>query len=309
MKAIVQHRLGGPEVLELSEVPEPEPEPTQVLVRVRAAGINPADWKARKVGLPVGDLPFIPGWDVAGIVEEVGFGVTRFQPGDRVFGMVRFPHEGAAYAEYVAAPSRQFVTVPESVDDLQAGALPLSSLTAWQLLVDTARVKPGDRVLILAAAGGVGSLATQIAKESGAYVIGTAGPEDHDYLLSLGADEHIDYRSEDVGATVSGVDVVIDLVGGQTGRDAVPCVRDGGLIVTVPSGAADIDALDAAAAGRIRASSFLVEPDRTGMEAIASLAGSGRLTVRVAASYPLAEAALAQERAETGAGGKVVLTP
>jgi|KBSSwiStaDraftv2_1062776.scaffolds.fasta_scaffold263747_2 NADPH:quinone reductase-like Zn-dependent oxidoreductase len=308
MKAIVQTELGGPEVLRPTDVPVPTPAPTEVLVRVHTAGINPADWKSRSRGLPVGDLPFTPGWDVAGVVEEVGFGVTLFEPGDRVFGMVRFPREGAAYAEYLTVPSRQLAPIPDSIDDVQAGALPLSSLTAWQTLVDTAEVGAGDRVLILAAAGGVGSLAVQIAKARGAYVIGTAGAADHDYLAEIGIDEAIDYTTTDVGAAVSDVDLVLDLVGGETGLGAVPCLGDGGLIITVPSGQTDLAALAALAGDRVRTSAFLVEPDREGMEAIAGLAGAGRLSVRVGATFPLAEAAAAQARSEEGAGGKVVLT-
>jgi NADPH:quinone reductase-like Zn-dependent oxidoreductase len=308
MKAIQQTELGGPEVLKLVEVPRPRPEPTEVLVRVHAAGINPADWKSRSRGLPVGELPFIPGWDVAGVVEEVGFGVTTLAVGDRVFGMVRFPREGAAYAEYLTVPSRQLAIVPDQVDDVQAAALPLSSLTAWQTLVDTAEVGAGDRVLILAAAGGVGSLATQIAKDLGAYVIGTAGAEDHDYLRQIGADEAIDYRAVDVGTAVSDIDVVVDLVGGKTGLGAVPCLGDGGLIVTVPSGQTDLTALAVLAGDRVRTSAFLVEPDQIGMREIASRAARGKLAVRVGATFPLAEAAAAQAASESGAGGKVVLT-
>lgn len=308
MQAIVQRSLGGPEVLELSELPRPRPEPTEVLVRVHAAGINPADWKARSRGLPVRKLPFTPGWDVAGVVHEVGFGVTRFAPGDRVFGMVHFPREGAAYAEYLTVASRQLAAIPDGLDDIQAAALPLSALTAWQSLVDTAEVQAGERVLILAAAGGVGALATQIAKDRGAYVIGTAGAGDHAYLASLGIDETIDYRSVDVATAVSDVDLVLDLVGGATGLGAVPCLRDGGLIITVPSGATDLPTLAALAGGRVRTSAFLVEPDRLGMDTIAALAGSSRLAGRVARTFPLAEAGSAQAAAEARAGGKVVLT-
>jgi len=169
-------------------------------------------------------------------------------------------------------------------------------------------VGAGERVLILAAAGGVGSLATQIAKDLGAYVIGTGAAADHDYLRQIGADEAIDYRSVDVGSAVSDVDVVIDLVGGETGLGAVPCLRDGGLIVTVPSGQTDLAALAALAGDRVRTSAFLVEPDQIGMREIASRAARGRLAVRVGRTFPLAEAAAAQQASESGAGGKVVLT-
>ena len=196
MRAIRQLSLGGPDVLELADVPRPEPGPTEVLVRVAAAGVNPVDWKVRARGGFLGEPPFTVGWDVAGVVEELGRGVTRFTPGDRVFGMPRFPREAAAYAEYVTAPSRQLARIPEGLGDVEAAALPLAGLTAWQALVETAGVGPKSRVLILAAAGGVGHLAVQIAKARGAYVIGTARPEKHAFLASLGADEAVDYTTE-----------------------------------------------------------------------------------------------------------------
>ena len=238
MHAIRQHSLGGPDVLELVDVPRPEPGPTEVLVRVAAAGVNPVDWKVRARGGFLGEPPFTVGWDVAGVVEELGRGVTRFTPGDRVFGMPRFPREAAAYAEYVTAPSRQLARIPEGLGDVGAAALPLAGLTAWQALVETAGVGPKSRVLILAAAGGVGHLAVQIAKARGAYVIGTARAEKHAFLTSLGADEAVDYTTGPLAGGVHDVDVVLDLVGGETALDALSTLRDGGTFVTV-TGAAD----------------------------------------------------------------------
>ena len=158
-------------------------------MRTVAAGVNPVDWKVRARGGFLGEPPFTVGWDVAGVVEEVGYGVTRFSVGDRVFGMPRFPREAAAYAEYVTSPSRQLALIPDALDDVEAGALPLAGLTAWQALVETADVQPGQRVLVLAAAGGVGHLAVQIAKARGAYVLGTARAEKHSFLVELGVDE------------------------------------------------------------------------------------------------------------------------
>src|SRR5512134_488186 len=212
MRAIRQETLGGPEVLRLVEVPRPAPTPTEVLVRTAAAGVNPVDWKTRARGGFLGDPPFTVGWDVAGVVEEVGFGVTRFAPGDRVFGMPRFPHEAAAYAEYVTSPSRQLARTPDELSDVEAAALPLAGLTAWQSLVETAAVAAGQRVLVLGAAGGVGHLAVQIAKARGAYVIGTARAEKHGFLAELGADEAVDYTSGPVADHVQEVDTVFDVV-------------------------------------------------------------------------------------------------
>jgi NADPH:quinone reductase-like Zn-dependent oxidoreductase len=308
MRAIRQRSLGGPEVLELATVDRPAPVPTEVLVKVAAAGVNPVDWKTRSSGGMLGSPPFTVGWDVAGVVEELGFGVTRFAVGDRVFGMPRFPREAGAYAEFVTSPSRQLARIPDRVSDVEAGAMPLGSLTAWQALVDTAAVRDGDRVLVHAAAGGVGHLAVQIAKSQGAYVIGTARADDHPFLADLGIDESIDYTREDVGAAVRDVDVVLDLVGGQTGLDSLPVIRDGGLLISVPS-QADVAPLREAAGDRVRVTGILVEPHRTGTEAIAALAADGRLRVRVARTFPLEQAAAAHELLEKGrAGGKLVLT-
>ena len=308
MQIIRQQILGGPEVLELAEVARPEPAPTEVLVRVAAAGVNPVDWKVRTRGGLLGQPPFTVGWDVGGVVEEVGFGVTRFAPGDRVFGMPRFPREAAAYAEYVTSPSRQLARTPERLSDVEAGALPLAGLTAWQTLVETADVQPGQRVLILAAAGGVGHLAVQIAKARGAYVIGTARTEKHAFLTELGADETVDYTSEAVEERVRDVDVVLDLVGGEESTRTLQTLRDGGVYLAVPSGAG-IDLLREHAGDRVRVTSILVEPDRAGLEALAELVARRELRVRVSQTFPLEDAARAHELGETGrTQGKLVLT-
>lgn len=308
MRAIRQHVLGGPEVLELVEVPQPEPGPTEVLVRVAAAGVNPVDWKTRARGGFLGRPPFTVGWDVAGVVEAVGVGVTRFEPGERVFGMPRFPREAAAYAEYVTSPSRQLARIPARVGEVEAAALPLAGLTAWQALVETAGLEPGQRVLILGAAGGVGHLAVQIAKARGAYVIGTARSAKHAFLSELGADETIDYTSEPVAERARDVDVVLDLVGGESSGQALRALRDGGVVVAVAS-VSSVEPLRRLAAGRVRVTGILVEPDRVGMEAIAELAASGALRAHVERTFPLEQAARAHELGETGrTKGKLVLT-
>jgi NADPH:quinone reductase-like Zn-dependent oxidoreductase len=307
MRAIRQQVLGGPEVLELTEVRRPEPGPTEVLVRVNAAGVNPVDWKTRARGGFLGEPPFTVGWDVAGVVEAVGRGVTRFEPGERVFGMPRFPLEAAAYAEYVTSPSRQLARIPGGLDEVEAAALPLAGLTAWQALVETADIQPGQRVLILAAAGGVGHLAVQIAKARGAFVIGTARSAKHAFLAELGADETIDYSTEAVEERAGAVDVVLDLVGGESSRNALAALRDGGIFITVPSGDS-VQPLRELARGRVRVTGILVEPDRAGLEAIAVLAATGALRAHVAETFPLEQAGRAHELGETGrTQGKVVL--
>ena len=308
MRLIRQHALGGPDVLVLEEVPRPVPGPTEVLIRMAAAGVNPVDWKTRARGGFIGDPPFTVGWDVAGVVESVGRGVTRFEPGDRVFGMPRFPYEAAAYAEYVTSPSRQLARIPDGLGDIEAAGLPLAGLTARQALVETAGVKPGDRVLILAAAGGVGHLAVQIAKARGATVIGTARAPKHAFLAELGADEAIDYTSEAVEERVRDADVVLDLVGREASEPALSALRDGGLFIVVPSASA-LERLRDLAASRVRVTNILVEPDRTGLEALAGLVERGELRVAVQRTFPLARAALAHKLGETGrTRGKLVLT-
>jgi NADPH:quinone reductase-like Zn-dependent oxidoreductase len=225
MRAISQDILGGPEVLREVVVRRPVPGIGEILVAVRAAGVNPTDWKNRAQALTVNRLPLILGWDVSGVVAAVGIGVTLFKPGDEVFGMLPYPNGVGAYAEYVTGPTRAFTRKPAAVDHVQAGALPLAALTAYQALVDTADVQRGQRVLIHAAAGGVGHLAVQIAKSRGAYVIGTASAAKHDFLRSLGADELIDYRTVDFTDAVSDIDVVVDPIAGDTSRRSLDVPR------------------------------------------------------------------------------------
>lgn len=309
MRAIVQHAYGGPEVLQLTEVSRPEPIVTEVLVRVHAAGVNPIDGKTRAGGgfaPQVGRPPFIPGWDLSGVVAEIGYGVTRFQPGDEVYGMPNFPRRAGTYAEFVAVGSRQVARKPASLSHVEAAALPLAGLTAWQSLVDTAQVGPGMRVLIHAAAGGFGHLAVQIAKARGAYVIGTARAAKHDFVRSLGADEVIDYTAVAFEDAVEPVDVVIDLVGGDTRRRSLEVLTGGGLLIPLPRG---LDVSEEAAERGLRVAPVIVEPDYRGLEHLAELADSGKLKVGVSRELPLAQAAEAHRYVNGGgATGKTVLT-
>jgi NADPH:quinone reductase-like Zn-dependent oxidoreductase len=302
MRAVRQHQLGGPEVLVVEEVERPVPGPTEVLVRVTAAGVNPVDWKTRSGGGFLREPPFTIGWDVAGVVEEVGYGVTWLAPGDRVFGMPRFPREAACYSEYVVSPSRQLARIPDGLGDVEAGAMPLAGLTAWQALVETAGVADGSRVLILGAAGGVGHFAVQIAKARGAWVAGTASAAKHDFLADLGADETIDYTSEAITDRVREVDVVLDAVGGDAGMSAVPALRDGGVLVTL-SGSSVAGLLETGG-GRVLVEGILVEPDRGGLETLAALG----VRPYVEATFPLERAGDAHRLGEQGrTRGKIVL--
>ncbi|WP_345353693.1 NADP-dependent oxidoreductase [Actinoallomurus liliacearum] len=309
MRAIVQEEPGGPEVLGLAEVERPEPGLLEILVRVHAAGVNPTDWKARARGSSMTGVALPrPGFDVSGVVEAVGPGVTLYEPGDEVFGMPRFPHPAGAYAEYVTAPARHFARKPAGIDHVHAAALPLAALTAWQGLVDTARVRAGQRVLVHAAAGGVGHLAVQIAKARGAYVIGTASEAKHEFVRGLGADEVVDYTKVDFADVVRDVDVVLDAVGGDYGLRSLRTLRDGGVLVSFLSPVGD-DVLAAAGKRGIRAGWTLVETDHAGMKEIAVLVEEGRLRAEIDSVFPLEEAAKAHERGETGrTTGKIVLT-
>lgn len=307
MRAVGQDVLGGPEVLTLLETERPTPGPSQVLVRVHAAGLNPTDWKHRATGRFLGEPPFVLGWELSGVVEDVGMGVTLYAPGDEVFGMLPYPFGVGAFADYAAGPTRAFAPKPASVDHITAGAVPLAALTAWQALVDTADVQAGQRVLVHAAAGGVGHFAVQIAKARGAYVIGTASAGKHAFVRGLGADEVVDYREVDFTEVVHGVDAVLDAVGGDYGVRSLDTLRPGGIVVSiVPSGAGTLR--EAAAPRGMRAATMLVEADHAGMLAIAGLLADGRLRPEIAGVFPLEEMAKAHALGETDrTTGKLVI--
>jgi NADPH:quinone reductase-like Zn-dependent oxidoreductase len=306
MRVVTQQELGGTEVLQVVDAERPSPIPTEILVRVHAAGINPVDWKTRAHEVFLGKPPYTLGWDVSGVVEEVGFGSTAFAVGDEVLGMPWFPRAASAYAEYVTAPSRQFVRKPAGISHAEAAGLPLAGLTAWQGLADVAKIQPGQRVLVDAAAGGVGHLAVQIAKARGAYVLGTASAAKHDFLRSIGVDEPIDYH--DTNATAEDVDVVLGLVGEQSDLRWITSLKPGGILVAVPSGAGEAVGAKAAELG-VRLSPMLVEPDQVGLLGLTTLIEAGRLRVHVDQTFPLEEVAKAHELGEGGrVTGTIVLT-
>lgn len=309
MLSIVQNSLGGPEVLEPAETEIPEPAFTEVQVRVHATSVNPVETYVRAGHFPlIGQPPFVLGWDVSGVVTKVGPGASRFSVGDEVFGMPHFPRAASAYSEYIVSPTRMLARKPASVDHVHAAALPLVGLTAWQGLVDFAQVGEGDRVLVHAAGGGVGHIAVQIAKARGAYVIGTASTAKVDFVRSLGADEVIDYRTTDFAEVVREADVVFDVVGNGTGERSFPTLRRGGTLLTaVEHGNAELRAKTEAAG--LRFLGVAVEPDYTGLEALARLVEDGKLRPHVSSVLPLRDAAKAHELVESGSTqGKVVLT-
>jgi NADPH:quinone reductase-like Zn-dependent oxidoreductase len=253
--------------------------------------------------------PVILGWDISGIVESVVPGTNRFAPGEEVFGMPLFPRAAKAYAELVAAPSRQLARKPAALGHYEAAAASLAGLTAWQCLIDVAGVKAGDRVLVQAAAGGVGHLAVQIAKARGAYVIGTASAGKYEFVRGLGADEVIDYRNVDFAETVKDIDIVLEMVGGDCGERSLKTLKPGGLLVTIVDRLNKELAEKATASGR-RFAGVTVEPDHDGLEALAALAEAGQLKVHVERVFPLEEAANAHRfLMEAKPRGKIVLTP
>lgn len=306
MRAITYSRYGGADVLELSELPTPKVGPDTVLVRVKATSVNPVDWKVREGYLDAimdATFPVVPGWDVAGVVEQVGLDTPELSVGDEVFGYVRKDVvSGGTTAELVAAPVRTLARKPAAWTWEQAAGAPLAGLTALQT-IDRAGVSSGQTVLVHAAAGGVGSMAVQIAVARGARVIGTASERNHEYLRSLGA-EPVTYGeglAERVRALApEGVDVVLDYIGGEALATTPDVLREGGTVASV---------VDAAARDELGGHYVWVRPDVEGLTELARLADAGQLTVDVAEVYDLADAAKAHEASRTGhVRGKVVIT-
>lgn len=301
MRVITQKTVGDPSVLEVAEVATPVAGPGEVLVRVGAAGVNPVDTYIRAGGFPaLGEPPFTLGWDVAGTVVRDGEG---FAAGDEVFGLLDFPGTGGGYAEYAVLKAANLVKRPSWLTAEEAGAAPMAALTAWQALVGRGGVSAGQRVLVHAAAGGVGHLAVQIAKARGAYVIGTASAAKHDFLRSLGVDEVIDYRHEDFTG-IDPVDVVLDTVGGEYAERSARVIRQGGVLVSIIPGNPAFD-VDRASALGIRFELVL-----SVVASGADLAALPQLKVQIDHAVPLADAAKAHELVSSGrTTGKVVLVP
>ena len=234
MKAVRIHEYGGPEVLELEEAPMPKPATDEVLVKVYATSVNPVDWKiregARKEKFPA-DLPLILGWDVSGVIIEVGENVLQFKSGDEVYGRPD-PTKDGAYAEYMVVKANQLGRKPKSIDHVNAAAVPLAGLTAWQGLFERGHLEKGQKVLIHAASGGVGTFAVQFAKWKGAYVIGTTSAANISFVKQLGADEVIDYHNENFEDKLNDIDLVFDTIGGETQKRSIQVLKNGGKLIT-----------------------------------------------------------------------------
>jgi NADPH:quinone reductase-like Zn-dependent oxidoreductase len=306
MKAIRMHGYGGPDVLSYDDVARPEPAADEVLIRVRAAAVNPVDWKIRE-GLGKEwfghQLPFIPGCDLAGIVESVGPAVKGLQPGDAVFGFVNLKRCGA-YAEFALATEGEVIRKPESLDFVHAAAVPVGALTSWQALFDLGHLAAGQRVLIHGAAGGVGSMAVQLAKSKRAFVIGTASARNAQFLRGLGVDQVIDYQAGRFEEAVHDLDVVFDTIGGDTQERSLSVLKKGGVLVSTVS---EPPEARCAAAG-VQGAMFMVQPNAAQLAEIAQLIEAGKVRPFVETVLPLREARQAQELSQGGhTRGKIVL--
>ena len=312
MKAIITREFGTADSLELTTLPIPSIKEDEVLVQVKAISINPVDIKTA-IGKGMSGrikefLPVVLGWDISGVVTEVGKNVTAFKKGDAVFGMVNFPGLGNAYAEYVAAPAGHLALKPSNISHEAAAAATLAALTAWQAFTQQTQVKAGQKILIHAAAGGVGHYAVQIAKHFGAYVIGTSSAKNKDLVLSLGADEHIDYTSVHFEDAVKDVDIVLDAIGGENAERSVDVVKQGGTIISIPSGVPATGA-DKAKEKEVHLFFFLVSSSGKDMQEIAKLLEQGKLRSHVSRTFPFEEMKAAHEVIASGrAQGKIIIT-
>jgi len=303
MKAVVIHSFGGPEVLALEEVPRPEPGPNEIQVRVHAAGVNPVDWKIREGHLGKVQFPSVMGSDFSGEIEMLGSDVREFRRGDSVFGVVA--EEGGSYAEYAVAPIERIAKKPAGLDHAQAAALPIVSLTAWQALFDVAELRAGQKALIHAAAGGVGSMAVQFAKWEGAHVIGTASAQNLAFVRELGADEVIDYHAQRFEEVARAADVVFDTIGGETQQRSWKVLKPGGILVSIVQPPSQ----EEAAAHSVRGVFLISKPNGRQLARIADLVVHGPVKVFVEKVFPLEEARQAQELSQSGhVRGKIVLS-
>ncbi len=311
MKAIILKDFGGVENLVLAEIPVPTIAADEVLVKLKAISINPVDVKTRSgkgvSALIKDESPIILGWDISGEITEVGADVTGFKPGDEVFAMIDFPKTGKAYAEYVKAKADELALKPAGVSHEEAAAATLAALTAWQAFHSNAPVKPGDRVLIHAASGGVGHYAVQIAKHLNAYVIATSSAANRDFVLGLGADEHIDYKAQPFETATGNIDFVLDTIGGEYIDRSLQVMKKGGTIISIVSGMNETVTPKANALG-INGHNTRVRPNAENMATIAGLLQKGIIKSHVSKVFPFEQMAEAHLQLESGRTvGKVVL--
>lgn len=307
MKAVRFHDYGGPEVLIYEDVPKPEPGAGEVLVKVHATSVNPIDWKIRAghmKGFRDYPLPLILGCDVSGVIESAGASANQWKPGDEVFGCPNLGR-GGTYAEYIAVPESEVTRKPKTLDHVRAGAIPLAALTAWQALFDVAGLTTGQKVLIQAAAGGVGHLGVQFAKSKGLYVAGTASSRNQDFLKQLGCDLPINHETTRFEDVVREFDAVIEAMGGEVRKRSWNALKKGGIMVALigppPSE-------EEAKAQGVRASIMWAKMHAGQLAEIASLIDAGQVRPEIAAVFPLQDAAKAHQMSETEhVRGKIVL--
>ena len=309
MKAVRIHNYGGPEVLKYEDAPRPQPAKGEVLIRVHATSVNPIDWKVRagymRDFLPH-SFPLILGWDVSGVIEEVGSNpitAGRFKKGDEVYSLSGHTRNGA-YAEYIVVRESEVALKPNALHHIRAAAVPLAALTAWQALFDTAQLKPEQRVLIHAAAGGVGHFAVQLAKWRGAHVIGTASVKNHEMLYDLGADELIDYTTQRFEDVARNIDVVLDTIGSETQERSWQLLKKGGILVSLVQAPSESKAKELG----VRGVRLGARPNGQELAEIAKVIDAGKLAPVIDRILPLSEARRAHQLSESGhTHGKIVL--
>ncbi len=306
MKAVRIHEYGGPDVTHYEDVPRPQAQAGEVLVRVRAAGVNPVDWKIRKGWLQEmanHQLPLILGCDVAGTIEEIGPGATKHQVGEAVYAMPGVA--GGAFAEFIVLPQELVAPKPQTLDFVQAAAMPVVALTASQGLFEHGDLQSGQKILIHAAAGGVGSFAVQFARWKDAQIWGTASARNADYVRELGANAVIDYTTQRFEDECDDFDMVLDCAGGETQDRSFAVLKPGGILVSI------VSAPDAAKAEahKVRTAVFMARPDAGQLQEIGALVDSGTVRVPLSETFPLAQAREALAHSETRhTRGKIVLT-
>ena len=306
MKAVRIHHFGGPEVLKYEDAPRPKPAPNEVLIRVHAAGVNPVDWKIREGHLKQlveNKFPLILGWDVSGVVEEVGSAVSQFKQGDEVFSKSDTSRDGD-YAEYIVVRESEVALKPKSLHHVYAAAVPLAGLTAWQALFDIGKLQPGQRILIHGGSGGVGHFAVQLARWKGAYVYATASTKNQELICRLGAHQTIDYTKQRFEDIADKIDIVLDTIGGDTQERSWKVLKKGGLLASIvqPPNA------EKAKEFGVRGEFVWSQPSGKQLAEIAALIDSGNLKVVLDRIVPLSEASRAHEISQSGhARGKIVL--
>jgi NADPH:quinone reductase-like Zn-dependent oxidoreductase len=306
MKAVIIHEYGNEDVLKLEEIPVPEITSDEVLIKIHAAGINPVDWKVREgymKGRNLHTLPLILGWDLSGTIEKAGIAVTEFHPGDEVYCRPAVERNGA-YAEYISVRAGEVARKPKSLSHIEASGVPLAGITAWEALVNKAEIKKGQKVLIHAASGGVGTIAVQIAKAKECYVIGTTSGHNVDLVKSLGADEVIDYTKQEFSEVLSEIDVVFDTLGGTVQDNSWKVIKKGGFLVSIARNP------EQSVAGKmgVKAGYVFIGPNVPVLNQLTSLIEGGKIKPVIDSVFRLEDIKKAHLLSQSGrARGKIII--